>query len=181
MVPPMNIALKLIAWLVGVAMALWLLIGLTSLWGAINLSRSSPSDMGDLAWVSVKIQKVTPKTTSTLLKAEGYPTIFTVASSAGGQPISSLVKPGDQVSVRVKKEIAGRLQDVSMSYVYGLQLSDGKKLLEDAKPIPTPFAMQFSDFAKLIGVPVVFFALVLGRKIWFQTKAGRQHTRGYRT
>jgi hypothetical protein len=169
----MNTILKIIAWIVGAAMAVVLLIGLISLWGAIGLSRSSPSDIGDLVWADINIQTVTPKSTSVLLKAEGYPTIFTVASNAADQPIGSLVKPGDQISVRVKKEIAGNLQDVSMSYVYGLQLSNGMKVLEDATPIPTPFAMHFSDFAKLIGVPVLFFIVVFSRRFWVRSKGER--------
>ena len=166
----MNSLLKIAAWVVGAAMAFVLLIGVTSLYGAINLSRSAPSEMGDLTWVSVKIQMVTPKTTSTLLKADGFPTIFTVGANVAGQPVSNLVRPGDQIFVRIKKETAGRLQDVNMSYVYGLQLSDGMKVLEDATPIPTPFGMHFGDFAKLIGVPLLFFVLIFGRKIAFGRK-----------
>ena len=174
----MKIALKIFAWTVGIAMAFVLLVGLTSLWGAISLSRSSPSDVGDLVWVDITIQKVTPKATSTLLKAEGYPTIFTVGSNAAGQPISSLVRPGDRISVRLKKEVASRLQDVNMSYAYGLQLSDGMKVLEEATPIPTPFGMHLDDFAKLVGVPVLFFVVIFGRKIWFRTKSRRLNEPG---
>ena len=166
----MKIAIKIFAGIFGVAMGLWLLVGLITLWGAISLSKTSPSDSDDVAWVAVKVQKITAKPTSTLLKAEGYPTIFTMAASVAGQPTGGLVKPGDQISVRVKKEVGGHLQDFSMSNVYGLQLSDGTKVLENATPIPTPFGMQASDFAKLIGVPVVFIAIIFSRRIWLRPK-----------
>ena len=167
----MNTALKVLVAIVGIAMAFLLLIGVITLWGLINLSHSSASDIEDLAWVNLKIEKVMPKSTSTLLKAQGYPTIFSVSREAEGQPISSLIAPGDQISIRVKKEIARDLQDVTASYVYGLQLANGRKVLENARAIPTPFDWDFNFLVIFLVAPVVFFTLMFARRSWFWRSA----------
>jgi hypothetical protein len=67
----LNVALKFLVAIVEAVMAFLLLIGLISLWGTISLSQSLASDINDLAWVDLKIEKVLPKPSGTLLKAEG--------------------------------------------------------------------------------------------------------------
>ena len=158
---------RILKWVIAVPMAFLLLLGSFILWGALELSRSSPSDIGDLAWINIRVQKVTPKSENTLIKSEEYHTIFTIKPDTDGQPITILVKSGDRIQVRVKKEVAEHLKDTKLSYVYGLKLSDGRELLDGATPIPTPFGMSPSDLVKLIGVPILYFVfMIFGTRIW---------------
>ena len=171
----MRLMGKILKWIVGIIMAIILVAGVADLCAVGIVGQIMPTGIDDLAWANVTLKNVTSTPSGLTFAAQDYPTVFVITLIPPPANINDLVKPGDKVAFRIKKEEADHLQNAKVEMAYGLQLANGQQLFDNTAmimPIPDGGKSKISHFFwGMILVPTFYFlALVSGPPLWRKIK-----------
>lgn len=171
----MNAALKILKWIFNIVMSIVLCIGLVDLFGMNVVGNMMPTSIDDLAWMQVTLETINATPSGVVFGIEEAPIRIVAILVPVPTDLNELVKVGDKVSVNIKKEDVGNLQNVRQAQAYGLKLSDGRQLYDTTNTITALSAKDKNKFQgamlKMIAVPVVYFlAIIFGPVLWRKFK-----------
>jgi hypothetical protein len=161
--PIRNPIIKLLRILVDLVMFLLLLGGAANIWMMTQPNELIPNGPDDVGSVQITVKSLKPVSPMGCeIFAEEIPTKFVLgAMPSAFNEIKSAVKAGDKISLRVKKELIGKLQDLSMVLAYGVSLENGTNVFDTSQHIPKHTGSGFSAidlaFYAMVGIPLLYF------------------------
>jgi hypothetical protein len=168
---------KPLLFLVDVVIFLLLLGGASNIWIMAHPNEFVPSGPDDIGSVQITVKSLNAvSSTGYEIFAEEVPTKFILGTLPPTfEKIKSVVRVGDRVNLRIKKELIDHLQGLSIVLAYGISLEGRTNVLDVSQHIPKHTGLGFSVldiiFYMMVGIPALYFL----RRI-FSRKRANSHS-----